>query len=162
MSEPSVASNRHMSTVNESTPLLSNGPRENTTGHHQSEDSIPARSRFILSCLKADVDAPLPLPSESGSEPVGLIILVYALHLLSDFIDESITDGTGSGISGSVGRENLGISIGERLENEIKRILDIWGGGQADDEHLYQALWMKWYLCQVRVSSEFLLLISKR
>jgi hypothetical protein len=141
-----------MSTPNESTPLISTSIHADTPrrllGDQQVNTNIEAQSQAILMSLEANVDASI-LPD---SEPVNLLILLYASHRLSDFLkgssygDDSITL--------TLVRERSEGEIRDRLNVEIGKVLDIWGSGEVDDETLYEALWRRWEVGQRRVSGK--------
>jgi hypothetical protein len=124
-----------MSTPNESTPLISTSHEAETTSHPlvagQSRTNIEAHSQSVLITLKADNDASIPL----DTEPINLIVLLYSLRRLGDFLRESSSDGDHS-VASDLIRERLEDGIGNRLDVEIRRVLDMWGRGEVDDETL--------------------------
>jgi hypothetical protein len=140
-----------MSTPNESTPLISSSVHADTPrqllGDQQSVPNIEAQSQAILVSLEANVDGPI----RTSSEPVNLLILLYASHCLHDFLKGS--PGGGS-IASILVWERLEDGIRQRLDVEMGKVLDIWGRGEVDDETLYEALWRKWEVCQGRVSGK--------
>jgi hypothetical protein len=143
---------RHMSTPNESTPLISTSVNADTPrrllASEQADSNIEARSQAILTSLKADLGSPI----QYNSEPVNLLVLLYASHRIRDFLkgssygDDSITS--------ILVRERSKAGIRQRLDVEIGKILDIWGSGEVDDETLYEALWRRWEAGQGRVSGK--------
>jgi hypothetical protein len=143
---------RHMSTPNESTPLISTSVNADTPrrllASEQADSNVEARSQAILTSLKADLGSPI----QSNSEPVNLLVLLYASHRLNGFLkgssygDESITS--------ILVRESSKGGIRQRLNVEIGEVLDIWGRGEVDDETLYEALWRRWEVGQGRLSGK--------
>jgi hypothetical protein len=141
-----------MSTPNESTPLISTSVNANTPrqplGDQQADRNIEARSQAILTSLEVNVDALL----RTSSEPVNLLILLYASHRIRDFLkgssygDDSITS--------TLARESSEDGIRQRLDVEIGKVLDIWGSGEVDDETLYEAFWRRWQVGQGRLSGK--------
>lgn len=144
-----------MSTPNESTPLISTSvnadPPRQLLADQQADTNIEARSQAILTSLEANVDASI----RANSEPVDLLILLYASHCLHDFLKES---SFGDGSIGSIlVRERSEGWVRQRLDVEIGKVLDIWGSGEVDDETLYEALWRRWEVGQGRASGKPLL-----
>jgi len=88
-----------------------------------------------------------------GAGPVDLLVLLYASHCLLDFLDESFSGGAGS-IASAVVRERLESQIRQRLEQEVVKILDVWGHGAVDDVSLYEALWTRWEIDERSISCE--------
>jgi hypothetical protein len=140
-----------MSTPNESTPLISTSvhadPPHQLLADQQGDTNIEARSQAILTSLEANVDASI----RTSSEPVNLLILLYASHRLCDFLQESSGDGS---IGSILVRESSEDGIRQRLAFEIGKVLDIWGSGEVDDETLYEAFWRRWEVGQGRVSGK--------
>jgi hypothetical protein len=140
-----------MSTPNESTPLISTSvhadPQRQLLGDQQSDSDIEARSQAILVSLEANVDGSI----RTSSEPVNLLILLYASHRLDGFLKGSSGDGS---IATILVRERSGAGIRRRLDVEIGKVLDIWGSGEVDDEILYEALWRRWEVGQGRLSGK--------
>jgi len=141
-----------MSTPNESTPLISTSvhadPPRQLLADQQAVSDIDGRSQAILTSLKTDVDSSI----QSSSEPVNLLILLYASHRLRDFMRE-LSFGDDS-IGSILVRERSERGIRQRLDDEIGRVLDSLGQGEADDEALYEALWGRWQVCQRKVSGK--------
>jgi hypothetical protein len=144
-----------MSTPNESTPLISTSvhadPPRQLLADQQGDTNIEARSQAILTSLEANVDA----SNRTSSEPVNLLILLYASHRLCDFLQASSGDGS---IGSILVRESSEDGIRQRLDVEIGKVLDIWGSGEVDDETLYEALWRRWEVGQGRVSGKYSIL----
>jgi hypothetical protein len=141
-----------MSTPNESTPLISTSIHADTPrrllASEQADSNIEARSQAILTSLEANVDASI----RTSSEPVNLLVLLYASHRLDGFLkgssygDDSITS--------TLARESSEDGIRQRLDFEIGKVLDIWGRGEVDDESVYEALWRRWEVGQGRLSGK--------
>jgi hypothetical protein len=144
-----------MSTPNESTPLISSSvhadPTRQLLGDQQANTNIEAQSQAILVSLEANVDGPI----RTSSEPVNLLILLYASHCLHDFLKES-SFGDGS-IGSTLFRESSEDGIRQRLDFEIGKVLDTWGSGEVDDETLYEALWRRSDVGEGRVAGKSLL-----
>jgi hypothetical protein len=141
-----------MSTPNESTPLIStsvhaDAPRQ-LLADQQGDTNIEAQSQAILVSLEVNVDGSI----RTSSEPVNLLILLYASHRLCDFLKGSYN---GDDSIGSIlVRERSEGWVRQRLDLEIGKIFDIWGSGEVDDETLYEALWRRWEVGQGRVSGK--------
>lgn len=140
-----------MSTPNESTPLISTSVHADTPrqllGDQQADTNIEAQSQAILVSLEANPDASI----RTSSEPVNLLISLYASHRLDGFLKGSTGDGS---IGSILFREIVEDGIRQRLDVEIGKVLDSLGRGEVDDETLYEALWRKWEVCQGRVSGK--------
>ena len=144
-----------MSTPNESTPLISTSihaesPRQ-LLGHQQADTNIGAQSQAILTSLKANVDGSI----RTSSEPVNLLILLYATHRLHDFLKGTLPGD--DSIASILVRERSEGGIRRRLDVEIGKVLDSLGQGEVDDETLYEALWRRWEVGQGKVSGQSLL-----
>ena len=141
-----------MSTPNESTPLISTSVHADTPrqllADQLSDSNIEAQSQAILISLEANVDGPI----RTSSEPVNLLVLLYASHRLCDFLkgssygDDSITS--------ILVRESSEDGIRQRLDVETGTVLDICGRGEVDDETLYEALWRRREVGQGRLSGK--------
>jgi hypothetical protein len=140
-----------MSTPNESTPLITSSVHADTPrqllGDQQSVPNIEAQSQAILVSLEANVDGPI----RTSSEPVNLLVLLYASHRLCDFLPGSSGDGS---IGSILVRESSEDGIRQRLCVEMGKVLDIWGSGEVDDETLYEAFWRRWEVGQGRLSGK--------
>ena len=143
---------RHMSTPNESTPLISTSshadPQRHRLADQHADSSIEARSQAILTSLKADVDGPIQL--DSG--PVNFFILLYASDRLRDFLG-GLSLGNES-VTSILAWERLESGVRDRLNSEIGKVLDSLGRGEVDDETLYEALWRRWEVGHRRVSGK--------
>jgi hypothetical protein len=141
-----------MSTANETTPLIPNVQYDDRINqretYQQLNQTIGARTHAILASLQDEEDGPIDI----GSGPVDLVILLYALYQLCDFLRESFRGN--DNIASWVARGRLERVMRQRLDDEVMRILDIWGQGEVTDESLYEALWRKWQLGQHRFSGE--------
>lgn len=137
---------RHMSTLNERTPLLPNhvgndSLRARTIVRREEEDnSIASRARWVLHSLRLHPDEALSL----DPEPSVLVILLQASQSLDRYIEETTANVEERSISTAVLREDLKLTIGTRLDDEVKRILGVWVRDGVDDELLYEALWKRW------------------
>jgi len=140
-----------MSTPNESTSLISNSVHAKTPrrllADQQADTNIEAQSQAILTSLEANVDGSI----RTSSEPVNLLILLYASHRLCDFLQGLSGDDS---IGSILVRERLEGEIRLRLDVEIVKVLDSLGRGEVDDETLYEALWRRWEVGQGRVSGK--------
>jgi len=137
---------RHMSTLNERTPLLPNhiendSSRARTIARRAGEDtSIAFRVRSVLHPLRLNPNEALSL----DPEPSVLVILLQASQSLDQYIEETTANVEERSIFTSVLREDLKLKFRTRLDDEIKRILGIWERDGVDDELLYEALWKRW------------------
>ena len=136
----------HMSTLNERTPLLPNhvgndSPTARTIARRAGEDtSIVSRARSVLHSLRLHPDEALSL----DPEPSVLVILLQASQSLDQYIEETAPNVEERSIFTAVLREDLKLTIGTRLDDEVKRILGTWERDGVDDELLYEALWKRW------------------
>lgn len=146
---------RHMSTLNERTPLLPNHiendpTRARTIARRAGEDtSIASRARWVLHSLRIHPNEALSL----DPEPSVLVILLQASQSLDQFIEETTANVEERSIFTAALRENLESKIGTRLDDEVKRILGIWERDGVDDQLLYEALWKRWNIGHGSVSS---------
>ena len=140
-----------MSAPDERTPLFRNVHHDDPAQQRdqQSSTDIKAQSRSILLSLQNEDDGLLDI----GTGRVDLLVLLYASHCLLDFLDESFSGGAGS-IASAVIRERLESQIRQRLEEEVVKILDVWGHGVVDDVSLYEALWTRWEIDERSLSCE--------
>jgi hypothetical protein len=139
---------RHMSRLTERTPLLPNNTQDGSTTSRSSlregqhESNIALEAHLISASLRNNQDAVLDLPS--SRKPDCLVILLYASHALSGYIQETAVANEGRLVSTSVVQESLEGEIRKRLDEEVERIVDSWVPGGVDDRFLYEALWMRW------------------
>jgi hypothetical protein len=138
-----------MSNPNETTPLLHNRARsalrhpEIGDGQSQPIIDIAAEARLILSGLTTNHAQITPI---LGDHPqLAILALLYAAQLVNEDRRLELDEG----LSAAVVRDEVGIRRGDRLDDEIEKILGSWAtepgqGGVKDDEFLYDALWMKW------------------
>lgn len=146
---------RHMSILNERTPLLPNhgendSPRARTIARRAGEDtSIASRARSVLHSLRLHPNEALSL----DPEPSVLVILLQASQSLDHYIEETTANVEERSIFTAALREDVELAIGTRLDDEVKRILGIWVRDGVDDELLYDALWKRWDIGNGSVSS---------
>jgi len=140
-----------MSAPDERTPLIRNVHHDDPAQQRdqQSSTDIKAQSRSILLSLQNEDVVILDI----GAGPVDFLVLLYATRCLCDFLHEGFTSGNDS-ISSSVARERQESNIRHRIDQEVIKILDVWGHGAVDDVSLYEALWTRWDIDERGVSGE--------